>query len=346
MQNQKKQPKPKGKAKGKNRPPQSEPAPYRVMGAAQIRRESYVGLTTKKQVISWVAGTTYVGNGTLGASDYVYFRPIGLTTTVAVNAGLVAHIPIAGADAYVGATYVNGLTKPYARKIVHRAWVELEALHSATSNDCEVIIAPIAGAGNTVSTTLTTGTTAGSTIADLDSVQNHCKVACYEDGKVDLSRFIRGGSGAQQNEFNNSGNTAATSVLGAATDQNGIVPCCFAIGGINNTLALRGANMHNVRVYEEVSLIDFVGAAGAADVVAYLTNEIELHQQRLLAHFAFMEKSRLVKPVDDPRKTATCRQLFDLRKRLGAAGLPIPLEASCESGCPGCAQRMKALGSQ
>ncbi len=329
-------------AANRNQPPASRAAAY---DADQVRP----GLKRRGDLteISWITGTAYVGNGTLGATDSVYFRPASMTSAVIIGAasGDSAHVPVAGADTVLGVSYIRDIAKHYSRMRVHSAKVDLTHIVSSTANDATVALAPVAGPGASDAATTTTGSgTTGASLAAIQSMEGSRTASAYSSTAVDLTRYVRGGSGPKQNEFSISGVGTSTTVIGQA-DQDGVVPCCFAIGGYNSTTGLRGKDIHNVVVTLVVEFIDFLGVTPLADPVAYLSRQIELHQLALENHLRLLERSsRDVRPVE--AETPTCRQLYDLRRRMKSLGLPkssIPDSAYCRAGCPGCAQREAAV---
>lgn len=303
-----------------------------------------------REQISWIAGTAYVGNGTLGATDTINFRPSSASVVlVGAASGDSAHVPVAGADTVVGVTYIRDIAKHFSRMKVHEASIDLCHIVSATTNDATVAIAPVAGPGTVGSTVSTTGfAVAGANLTTIQSMEGSKTAAAYASSRLDMTKYIRGGSGPDQNEFAISAEGITTTVIGSGNDQEGVVPCAFALGGVNSTAALRGQNTHTVVITLLVEFIDFLGVTSIADPIAYLSKEIERHQAALESHLRFMERaSRVV--VLAQGETATCRQLYDLRRRMKSLGLSkseIPDAAYCASGCPGCAQRAAALKQQ
>jgi hypothetical protein len=123
----------------------------RSVGAVQIYRMPSIGLPTRlRATIGWVTGTTFIGNGTNGVANSVYFKPaIGNVLAGAVAGGVAGRcwMPAAPTDSNLGQTYMADIMKHYSRLVIHRARVCLVSLHPSTANDCTVQLAVARGAG-------------------------------------------------------------------------------------------------------------------------------------------------------------------------------------------------------
>lgn len=292
--------------------------------AAAPSRRLQVGVSSRgRETVSWIAGQTYVGNGVLGITDQVYFRPAGASTTILVAAtGTVAQIPIAGSDSIIGTPYLNEVSRRYVRKRIYGMTVSLMHILSSTANDATCCLAPIAGCGNSAATSSTTGfATAGANLATLESLEGNKPAAAWQDCHIDMTRYIRGGAGAKQNEFNisSTGNTAT--VIGSGVDQEGSVPACFVVGGNSTTVALRGQAIHNVVITQELEFIDWIGASTVTDAVAFLSADVERANARLRSHIECMSKMPEVVPCCD---TPSTRVLGDLKRQYCAEGKALP----------------------
>lgn len=324
------------------------PQVLRAAPAAQVTKASQKK-SGQNRILKqeWVCGTTYVGNGTLGAAGNIYFRPRGLTTNVyrPVGTNGMSSVPISGSDAYVGDVAVADTCKHFARYRVRSIKLVLETKHSATSADGVIVVAPVRGMGDPNGGVLDTTTAGGNTDGFVESMDDFLKVAIYENGTRDLTPYIAGGSGARQNEFNVAAPGFAGSLLTTANHVywEGAFPCSFVVGGACFTATLNGSDIHNVVIKREIELLDYIGSFAAVNPLAYYAGQIEHYQALLAAYVAELSRVDSV-PVAPKVHQPTCRQLFDLRSRLNAAGLEIPTYAYCASGCPSCSQREAEVG--
>jgi len=211
--------------------------------------------------ISWIAGYTYVGDGALGTTDNVFFRLSGSPTTVVNGATGSGMVPILAADTNVGQTYVADIEKHYSRKRVRSCRIKLVSLQPSTANSCVVQIAPVRGPGASGDTVAVATATAAPTLANVMGMSGSKPVASWEHGDLDLTPYIAGGTGANQNEFQISRDGDDTSTVWGAgsNDLDLIAPCAFVISGSNATAALRGTNVHAVVVTQVVDFLDFLG---------------------------------------------------------------------------------------
>lgn len=222
--------------------------------------------------VSYVAGYTYVGNGTSGTIDAVLFRAKNLTLCNPFAAGTASgQVPIAASDPVLGATYVSDLEKHFARKVIKRMWLHVDSLQPATSNNMMCVIAPSRGGGATPYTFFSPAATAplaGNTVENVSSMRGAFPVDSWESKSMDISEFIAGGSGAKQNEFEiGSTDPAVTNVSGGGVDGEGLIPACFAVAGNSTTTTLRGSNVHQIVVEQEIDLLDYVGGMAQASAI-------------------------------------------------------------------------------
>jgi hypothetical protein len=204
--------------------------------------------------ISWLTGFIYVGNGTLGATDGVYFGDTSKTFTILKN------IPIAASDSVLGASYCSDIEKHYARKRIRSQKLTLLPLYPSTSNSMTVIIAPERGPGGTGGAATHTDTTAANLYTNILSMNGAKQVASWEQLDLDLTPYIAGGSGAKQNEFSVDALYAASTELGSnQPNGEGLIPTTFAVSGNNGTSGLRGTVTHAVVISQVVDYIDFLG---------------------------------------------------------------------------------------
>jgi len=248
------------KAAKKQSPPQAQPKQAKpkapkvsktATGAAYASKAKGIGMADLlSHDVSYLAGYIYVGNGTLGATDGVYYVNTAQTKLV------LNHVPILACDADLGQTYVKDIEKHYARKVIKRLRVRLVSLVPATTNSMMVVISPIRGPGDSQNSSVATGTSAALTLANVIGMAGATEAASYEDATLDLTRFIAGGAGKNENEFAVNNSAASTSFVGA--NLLGICPACVAVSGSNSSTGLRGTVTHMVVVESVVDFLDFI----------------------------------------------------------------------------------------
>jgi hypothetical protein len=153
-------------------------------------------------------------------------------------------------------------------------WFHVDSLQPSTSNNMMAIVAPSRGGGGVTASSsyaLATASVTANTVANVASMKGAFTVDSWESKCVEVTDFIAGGSGPQQNEFdlqnaNNAVNAIYTSGAGGASGQIGLglYPCCIAVAGNSTTSGLEGTNVHQITVEAEVDLLDFVGGMALA----------------------------------------------------------------------------------
>jgi hypothetical protein len=212
--------------------------------------------------MSWLAGYIYVGNGTLGATDSVYFCDPTKTYTIVNNAGIGANVPVAGGDALVGATYIGDVIKHFSRMRINSQRLILEPLQPSTANSMVALVAPQKGSSGIGKSA--TDTTAGLTYTNVISMNGMRQAASWESCSIDLTGFIGGGSGQKQNEFDiNAGIDANGESSQSGYAARGVIPTSFAVSGSNSTTGLRGTVTHAVFIEQSVDLLDYIGGNNA-----------------------------------------------------------------------------------
>jgi hypothetical protein len=255
-----------GKAKAKNQPnrPRKQGVRARVQDApaARASHATNVGMDDlRAHRISWLAGTTYVGDGTLGIADQVYFRPAGQTTNVVPGNTGSGMVPILAADTRIGQTYVSDIEKHYSRKVIRSLKLRLISLVPSTANSAMVYIGPVRGPGAAGDCITVTTATAAPTIANTLGMSNVQSAASWEHRTLDLTPYVAGGSGAKQNEFaiSRNGDDVSTAWGDGNQDLTGVAPCAFVISGTCATAALRASNLHFVVIEQVCDFLDFIG---------------------------------------------------------------------------------------
>jgi len=241
------------------------------LGAVVRTRLTKMGLSDiRSHRVTWVIGYTYVGDGTKGTANSVYFLPISAGTPTWLIKGQAAgssgQVPILASDPDLGATYVSDVEKHYARKIIRRMWLHVDSLQPSTSNNMMCVIAPSRGPGGgsySIPITYATAAVTANTVANVSSMKGAKPVDSWESKTLDITEFIAGGSGVRQNEFEIEASLQLkvyiTTAVVPSENLEGLVPACFAIAGNNTTAALQGTNVHQISVEQEIDLIDFVG---------------------------------------------------------------------------------------
>lgn len=236
----------------------SYPAP--VSRGLSIRNPAGNGMADLlRHRFSYQAGFIYVGNGTLGANDSIYFSPSAQTTTIT------PFVPIAPADATLGQAYIADLWKHYARKVYHgvRLFVVPIAASNSTATGVDIVIAPFRG--GSIVPIAKADTTAANATSSVIGMSGSRQFSAWLGCDMDLTAYIAGGSGAKQNEFNIANDTAQTSGSETIADQSWTTPCAFAVAGDATTTTYRGVFVARVYVEVIVSLLDFIGGFAATN---------------------------------------------------------------------------------
>jgi len=249
-----------GKRKAKKRAPRQGGGQVAVAAAYSLPSFIKIGLPDlRSHRVSWITGYIWVGNGTIGATDSVYFVRSDQSQTV------LPCVPVLSSDAVLGQTYCADVEKHYARKVIKRQWLHLISVQPATSNNMMVAIVPVKGAGDTVHVTVQATTAAANTLANTIGMSGVMTANSYESKSMDMTKYIGGGAGADQNDFAIQGNAAQTSVVGQAVDGGGYVPSVFYVAGNSTTTGLRGTATHMVVIEQECDFVDFIGGNTSAD---------------------------------------------------------------------------------
>jgi hypothetical protein len=216
--------------------------------------------------ITWVTGTIYVGNGTLGAANSVYLANQAASDTYVAGTNGGFWVPFAPADADLGTTYAASIMKLYRRLRIRKAKVHLLTVQSSTTNNAVVAIAPCRGPpGAAEIVQQQTNTAAAQTLQNLMSISGMDSCDSFENLTLDLTPYIAGGAGAQQNEFAIANSIVANEDPGQTFSPIGVVPCAFQVAGNSTVSALQGTVLHNVVCEMVCDLLDFVGAVPVID---------------------------------------------------------------------------------
>jgi len=220
--------------------------------------------------VAWVAGTTYVGNGTNGTNNSVYFETASGTYLIRgwVAASSSGQFPVAMSDTDVGASYVADIMKHFARLRIKKLWLHVDSLQPSTSNNMMTVFAPSRGPGAvpfSYPVALATAAVTANTVPNVSSMKGAFTVDSWESKCVDITEYIAGGSGPRQDEFEIGNSKAAVGIYAAGgntqsgVDGVGLVPCCIAVAGNSTTTTLPGTSVHQVSIEAEIDLLDFIG---------------------------------------------------------------------------------------
>lgn len=225
--------------------------------------------------VAWCAGFTYVGNGTNGTADSVYYAPFSGGTPkyliIGNTTGISGQAPILSADPDVGAAYLEDVEKHFARKIIKRMWIHVDSLQPSTSNNMMAAIGVSRGPGGSDTSlpdVVATASVLANTVPNVLSMKKSFTVDSWEHSSHEITDCIAGGSGPRQNEFEvqgfaphvtvesfySNGSTGSTSMTTI-----GLVPASFAVAGNSTSAGLRGTNVHQITFEQEIDLVDFVG---------------------------------------------------------------------------------------
>lgn len=241
----------------------------RSVGAAVHEGNRPIGMKNlMAHELSFLAGYIYVGNGTLGATDGIYFQDVGKTKINQASSNFTSlQMPFTPCPCSIWGntlpTYVSDVMKHYARYRVKRASLELISLQPATSNSMLVQISPVRGAGDSADALLTTGTVAGATLANTIGMTGSKSATSWQGLSVDMTKYIAGGSGAAQNEFSTDPGNSLVTAGDLAKDRS--IPAALVVSGQNNTTALRATQTHAIVYRFELDLLDFVAGVISSD---------------------------------------------------------------------------------
>lgn len=202
-------------------------------------------------------GYVWIGNGTLGTNDNVYFADSSATYTVT------GVVPILPADATLGASYITNVWKQFARVVYHRIRVHIMPVAAAVSSSTtiDVVLAPFRGGSGVP--VFKTDTTAGNSAVSAVGFSGAVQFDMWQGISMDITKFIAGGSGTRQNEFNVASSVASTSET--ATTGTLIAPCGLFFAGDSTGSSYRGFGVGRVYVEILVDLLDFTGGYVAAN---------------------------------------------------------------------------------
>lgn len=202
----------------------------------------------------WLAGYLYVGNGTLGVQDDIYFVPNTTSnTTVYVGA-----LPFDGADAVFGASYVADVLKHYSKKIIRSGTLRIRpyGFGCSSTSGANIAVAPIRS--DTIGySTSTDAKTSGTAFSAVVGMKGAMQAPSWAGIEIPMTPFIASAAGTK--EFLNFRDSATP------TDLQGMaVPASWAVGGTNTSAGNRGNVVASVEGEWVCDLVDFVGGFTAS----------------------------------------------------------------------------------
>lgn len=230
----------------------------RSLPAAVVAPIRYMGMSDIYAMeLSYTPCNVYVGNGTIGSVKNVY--PQYGATGAVFSYGLIA---IAPSDSILGDTYVADVMKHYTRRRIRKMWIEYTPYFTSTAVNGVLAIAPLkAGADAVNVATSSSGSAPFATYTNTLSMAGVERVSFWDHLTFDVTRFIGGGSGANQDEFNIlNGDSNQATIVNNSVDGSGIIPMCFVIGGYNTDGAMNGNVVGSIICRAIVDLIDYRGA--------------------------------------------------------------------------------------
>jgi len=225
--------------------------------------------------ITWQIGVLRQGNGTIGASNRGYIDVFNSVDYIIVrdtsDGGY--GCPILPQDPYVGQSYAADLLKHFARIRYHKIVLHADTSTSATTGNVTFAIAPTSGASQVGFATQTgTSTAVVLVLGAVEALEGSKTIRAWDNVSMDMTKYIAGGSGPKQNEFDINQGFNSTIVSGTSGEFRDVVPCCFVVGGQGGT---DGSIYHNVWAEAWVELIDFL----AADVPSNVARRSVLERQ-------------------------------------------------------------------
>jgi len=245
------------------------PPPTTQVGAVVRSRLTRTGVSDIRNLrVAWTAGYTYVGNGTVGIANKVYFQTRSQAFIIVGNdGGASGQVPIASSDPDVGASYLADIEKHFSRKVIKRMWVHVNSLQPSTANNMVAIFGASRGPGGMAASIPDVSATVNfNTVDNVLSMKGSFPIDSWEHRTEEITAFIAGGAGSRQNEFEiQSAPKVTNGIYGGGAgnaptiDGDTLIPACFAIAGNSTTAALQGTQVHQVVFEQEIDLLDYIG---------------------------------------------------------------------------------------
>jgi len=243
--------------------------------AAVRTRLAFVGMRDKGALCSsYTMGYVYVGNGTNGVNNAILFQTSNSSLIVGAQTAQPI-IPVFPGDSVLGKTYISDESKHFSRRRYRRLLLHVDSLQPNTNSALVLVVAPVRGSkscSNTTPTVLATSAATAATMDQVRSMKGNIYLNSFSEATkrttLDLTPFIAGGTGPQQNEFSTAstaggaGTTAfvaATTVSAAVGDTQGVSPCCIMVAGTNTISGNQGTQVFELIIEMEYDLLDFMG---------------------------------------------------------------------------------------
>lgn len=228
----------------------------------------------------------YIGNGTLGTNDTIYFRWVDGGGTARVQ----NLYPMApgnwGASGGFGVTYINDMFKHFRRKTYRRlvAVYEPRGGGASTATGQDITFAPMAGGEeNFLSATFSSTTTlTGFSIGAIRSMKGGVTTPLWQRWICDMMPYARNPAGTKTFSIESEASNANALADGLNAQA---IPCSLAIAGTNalGTTA-RGTVIGQLVVHGVVDLEDFTGGLLRGDVALPRSDEKALPPRSVLAN--------------------------------------------------------------
>ncbi len=206
----------------------------------------------KAHTVRYLVGYLYVGNGTLGANDQVYFA-LGSSGNSTVYKGI---IPIAPADASFGQSYIADVVKHYALKRVRRVILSVKPYGVGTQSTAGISFSIAPYKSGSIVIAPVTDTTSANLENVVQGMRDCRSMPSWEGCDMDLTSYISNASGGNVFTVNTNTTIASRSV----TDNVNAIPCGFAVAGTNaGATSNRGLAFATVSATVVLDTIDFIG---------------------------------------------------------------------------------------
>lgn len=279
-----------------------------VPAAISSNQRARAGLDDVRDMeIAYDSAQVYVGNGTNGAANTVYFCGTDANSLFTFNSPFPILPMDQGGSPSWGQAYCADVFKHYARYRVKRVTAQYLPNNVSTANELSIYLAPVRGgcAGIAATSLSAAQPVQKYSIAAVQALKGACGGAAWEKPAIDLTPYVAGGTGPKQNEF------SVYDTIGSNSGTNNeAVPCAFVAAGYCGTAALQATYVGNVRVTMLVDLLDFIGniTLGTLGETRFL-NFCKMLEDRLARDVDFRRRLRKVlDSADADEKTSNSRR--------------------------------------
>jgi len=278
-----------------------------LSNAAVITRG--MGVQDTRLHFSYVLGTVYVGNGTLGSSGSVYLKT-ALSGRLAY-----AQIPIAPFDTTdYGLAALGNFAKYFAQKRYRSVRVHIRpvATGCSTSAAADIAIAPIRGGAYSfpVSTTTTAPSYSNTSVL---SCQGGVLFPSWQPMDIDFTPFVSSAAGTKTFEEGGTSQPATNSIEANADE----IPCSFILTGDGGTVS-NGQNYAHIYADIDVDLLDWTGGIAASSPEKARDEKVSSHVSHTLM------SDYVAVPPPSPVCVATPAEMQQLRLSRQTAAVSQP----------------------